>query len=67
MDGLSLLDAIDDDPTAAWMNQLPQVTFLRTLWDQHFQRTTVRDVAMDADPVAEPRNEILRARKTSRI
>jgi transposase len=39
VDGLSLLDAIDADPTAAWMNQLPQVTFLRTLWDQHFQRT----------------------------
>jgi hypothetical protein len=39
VDGLSLLDAIDADPTAAWMNQLPQVTFLRTLWDQHFQQT----------------------------
>jgi transposase len=39
MDGLSLLDAIDADPAAAWMNRLSQVMFLRTLWDQHFQRT----------------------------
>ncbi|WP_329370205.1 hypothetical protein [Streptomyces sp. NBC_01483] len=39
VDGLSLLDTIDADPTAAWMSQLPQVTFVRMLWDQHFQRT----------------------------
>ena len=39
VDGLSLLDAIYADPTAAWTNKLPRVAFLRTLWGQHFQRT----------------------------
>lgn len=38
-DGQELLDAIDADPTAGWMHQLPQVTALRTVWDQQFQRT----------------------------
>ena len=38
-DGQELLDAIDADPTAAWMNQLPQVIILRTVWDQQYERT----------------------------
>jgi len=36
-DGQRLLDAIDADPAAAWMNDLPQVRMLRLLWTQHYQ------------------------------
>src|SRR6266545_1087584 len=38
-DGQRLLDALDADPAAAWMNHLPQVKILRALWNQHYQRT----------------------------
>jgi transposase len=38
-DGQELLDAIDADPTAAWMNTLPHVGTLRTVWDQQFECT----------------------------
>lgn len=38
-DGQELLDAIDADPTAAWMNDLPRVRCLRAVWDQQFERT----------------------------
>ncbi len=38
-DGQRLLDAVDADPAAAWINDLPQVKILRVLWDQHYQRT----------------------------
>lgn len=38
-DGQGLLDAVDADPAAAWMNDLPQVKILRALWDQHYQCT----------------------------
>ncbi|TKA04727.1 transposase [Actinacidiphila oryziradicis] len=38
-DGQELLDAIDADPTADWMNTLPKVTILRTVWDQQYERT----------------------------
>ena len=39
-DGQRLLDAIDADPAAAWMNDLPQVRMMRLLWTQHYQATT---------------------------
>jgi transposase len=35
-DGAALLARIGADRTAAWMNTLPQVRILRTLWDQQF-------------------------------
>lgn len=38
-DGRSLMAAVDADPTAAWMNDLPQVRILRELWDQHYETT----------------------------
>src|SRR6266540_2416117 len=38
-DGAELLDAIDADPTATWMNELGQVTTLRTVWDQQYEKT----------------------------
>jgi transposase len=38
-DGQELLDAIAADPTAAWMNTLPKVVILRTVWDQQYERT----------------------------
>ncbi|WP_455357164.1 transposase [Streptomyces sp. SYSU K217416] len=38
-DGRELLDAIAADPVAAWMNTLPKVTVLRTVWDQQYERT----------------------------
>ncbi|MER8106021.1 IS1182 family transposase [Kitasatospora sp. NPDC094016] len=38
-DGRSLTAAIDAEPTAAWMNDLPQVRVLRELWDQHYETT----------------------------
>jgi hypothetical protein len=38
-DGQEFLDAVDADPTAAWMNTLPQVTCLRMVWGQQFERT----------------------------
>ncbi|HEY5989248.1 MAG TPA: IS1182 family transposase [Streptosporangiaceae bacterium] len=38
-DGQRLLDAVDADPAAVWMNDLPQVKILRVLWDQHYQCT----------------------------
>ncbi|MBV9024363.1 MAG: IS1182 family transposase [Streptomycetaceae bacterium] len=37
-DGQELLDAIDADPVAAWMNELPKVACLRTVWDQQYDR-----------------------------
>ena len=39
-DGQSLLAAVDADPAAAWMNDLPQVRMVRLLWTQHYQATT---------------------------
>jgi len=38
-DGQGLLDTVDADPAAAWINDLPQVKILRILWDQHYQHT----------------------------
>jgi hypothetical protein len=38
-DGQELLDAIDADPAAGWMNDLPEVAVLRTVWDQQLERT----------------------------
>jgi IS5 family transposase len=38
-DGQALLTKIDDDPTAVWINTLPEVVVLRTLWDQQYQAT----------------------------
>lgn len=38
-DGRELLAAIDADPTVAWMNTLPRVVILRTVWDQQYERT----------------------------
>jgi hypothetical protein len=39
-DGQALLAAVDADPTAAWVNDLPQVKILRILWDQHYTATS---------------------------
>lgn len=36
-DGRALLDAIDADRAAAWINQLPQVQVLRVMWEQQFR------------------------------
>jgi hypothetical protein len=38
-DGQEVLDAIDADPAAAWMNTLPTVITLRAVWDQQYERT----------------------------
>lgn len=38
-DGQEVLDAIDADTTAAWMNTLSKVAVLRTVWDQQYDRT----------------------------
>ena len=38
-DGQALMAAIDADPTATWMNDLPEVTTMRILWDQQFETT----------------------------
>jgi hypothetical protein len=38
-DGRALLDKIDTDPVAGWMNDLPQVTLLRTMWAHHYHDT----------------------------
>jgi Transposase DDE domain/Transposase domain (DUF772) len=38
-DGQELLSAIDADPAAAWMNDLPRVLTLRTVWDQQYTPT----------------------------
>jgi transposase len=56
-DGQELLDAIDADPTVDWMNTLPKVTILRTVWDQQYERTRsgrlrLKDVE-DLGPAAE--------------
>src|SRR6266545_2008967 len=39
-DGQALLAAVDADPTATWINELPQVKILRILWDQHYTATS---------------------------
>jgi transposase len=36
-DGAALLGRIDADRAAAWINMLPQVQLLRTMWDQQFR------------------------------
>lgn len=51
------LDSIAADPVAAWMNTLPKVTVLRTVWDQQYERTRggrlrLKDVE-DLGPAAE--------------
>jgi len=56
-DGQELLDTIDADPTADWMNTLPKVTILRTVWDQQYEHTRsgrlrLKDVE-DLGPAAE--------------
>jgi transposase len=38
-DGHALLDKIDTDPVAGWMNDLPQVKVLRTMWAHHYHDT----------------------------
>jgi transposase len=39
-DGRKLLTAIDADPSAAWMNSLPEVEVLRLVWAQQYTATT---------------------------
>jgi transposase len=56
-DGQELLDAIDANPTAGWMNTVPKVVILRTVWDQQFAparggRPRLKD-APDLPPSAE--------------
>lgn len=56
-DGQELLDAIDADPAATWMNTLPKVAVLRTVWNQQYERTRggrprLKDVE-DLPPAAE--------------
>lgn len=56
-DGAALLARIDADPTAGWMNQLPQVAHLRLIWDQQYRpgpgaSWRLRDVA-DLPPSAQ--------------
>jgi len=56
-DGQALLAAIDADPAAGWMNQLPQVAYLRLMWDQQYRPAPggglqLRDVA-DLPPSAQ--------------
>ncbi len=38
-DGCKLMTAIDADPTAAWMNSLPEVEVLRLAWEQQYTAT----------------------------
>jgi transposase len=38
-DGRALLDAIQADPVTGWMNDLPQVQVLRTMWAHHYDQT----------------------------
>jgi hypothetical protein len=38
-DGQEVLDAIDADRAVAWMNRLPKVMILRTVWDQQYEHT----------------------------
>lgn len=55
-DGRKLLDAIDADRAARWMNELPQVQLLRAVWDQHFEsggETLTLKLAADLAPAAE--------------
>ena len=35
-DGRALLDKIDTDPAVGWINDLPQVQVLRTMWAHHY-------------------------------
>ena len=61
-DGQEVLDTIDADPAAAWMNTLPKVTVLRTVWDQQYDRTRggrlrlkeVADLAPSAQRIHSP-------------
>jgi hypothetical protein len=61
-DGQEVLDAIDADPAAAWMNTLPKVAVLRTVWDQQYERTRggrlrlkqVADLAPSAQRIHSP-------------
>ena len=38
-DGRKLLEAIDADPVASWMNTLPEVEILRLVWEQQYTTT----------------------------
>jgi transposase len=61
-DGQELLDAIDTDRAAAWMNQLPHVITLRAVWDQQYQRLRsgrlrlkdIKDLAPSAERIHSP-------------
>ena len=60
-DGAALLARIDADPTAGWMNQLPQVAHLRLMWDQQFRPDPsgglrLRDVADMPPSAARPQS-----------
>ena len=56
-DGAALLARIGADRTAAWMNTLPRVQIMRTLWDQQFTAAPdgalVLKVAAELAPSAE--------------
>jgi hypothetical protein len=39
-DGQEVLAAIDADPTATWMNDLPEIKTVRVLWEQQYETTS---------------------------
>lgn len=60
-DGAALLAAIDADSSAGWMNQLPQVAYLRLMWGQQFRPgpgggLRLRDVADMPPSAARPQS-----------
>ena len=60
-DGAALLARIDADAKAGWMNQLPQVAYLRLIWDQQFRPgpgggLRLRDVADMPPSAARPQS-----------
>jgi transposase len=60
-DGQALLARIDADPAAGWMNQLPQVAYLRLIWGQQFRPHPaggwrLRDVADLPSSAARPQS-----------
>jgi hypothetical protein len=60
-DGAALLARIDADSSAGWMNQLPQVAYLRLIWDQQYRPgpgggLRLRDVADMPPSAARPQS-----------
>jgi len=53
-DGQALLAAVDADPAAAWVNDLPQARMVRLLWAQHYQATTPGAAAVEGGRRAAP-------------